>query len=323
MEYDKAVKNAFFYARHSKAVLAYVAFAGAVGALLLFTLAILISRFGLNASVRAALYKPDSLSIGFFGIIAVLAVFLLGILGLNGAVIRNATQHERLSESWNRISPRLGTLVAVMLVAAAAGFSVNMVFDGLSATLPYGAGAFFALNVLFSLVLAFFFAFAQYAVVLDGKSAIQSIRHSVKLASEKPIDVLLAVIVSTVTGIIIAVATLAFVLILAITLIFLARPVLAGPLGLVALVIGALVFSLGLFFGEVVKLHIMAHAYLDVDKQKNDAKDGADQKPTPKTHLIAPKPIGQKRTIATKKSKNAPANTGRQSSAKKTKRNKP
>lgn len=263
MEFGKAITGAFSYARHSKAVPAFtVFFLGTIGVFLLIGwLAVLATRVSFNPT--ALMRNPAALAPLAIIFLAGVLALILGGIALSGTVIRNSVNNESLSQSWKAFLPRFWTLVGLTVVTLIASTGTSRFFDLLSERIAAASGLFFVLNLTVSLALALALAFAEYAAVLEGTGVVKSIRNSVKLAINKPVDVLLAILVSGLVGFLILLAVAAALLVVLAAVMLATRASIAAPSTpvLVAAGIAIIVAALGLFFSNVFQLHFMAHVF--------------------------------------------------------------
>ncbi len=265
MQYGKAISDAFSYARHSKAALLYAGFTlGAVLAVLALLL-LTAAAFGLNANPLTWARQTAAVAVAVLVIMAGVIAFLIGSLAVTGTIIRNTAHAETLSQSWSAFSPRLGAMIGVALIASVISFASSMLSSTLGETPGPIGSFFFILHLVISLALTFFLAFAEYAVALEGRSTLDAIGRSVGLAKEKPVSVLLALIVSTVVSIVIILVALAAVAVL-LALAFVALRIkltALTPLEIVLLGIAAVLAFFGLAIAQVVQLHVMSAAFRD------------------------------------------------------------
>ena len=235
-----------------------------------------------------------------------IAIATLGIggLALTGAVIRNAVHDESLSESWKRFSPRFATLLGIVAITMVASFTSNMLFEFLMKAAPVAYGVFFVLSIAVSLALAFFLAFAEYAAVLDGSGVQDSLRRSIQLATQKPVDVFMALTVSGVVAFIMLLALMIALLLVAAVVLVATRAsvqTLSTP-ALIGLGVVAMVGIIGVFFTHVFQYHFMAHAYADIGGNKDKAETDAKQAASAKSIAVRKTPAkSKKQTKAVRK----------------------
>lgn len=287
MEYGKLVNDALQYTRHSQAVWAYLGFS-VLAAFLLFTLGALAFVLGaLNPAT--ILFNPASLGILLFFGLLWLSFVVVGGLAVYGTVIKNAVDGNTLSQSWQAFKPQLGSLVGAVLFAIFVNvlFAVPINLAGMA--LPSLKGLFGTLGFLAFLVLGLAFLFVEYAVVLSGLSAWQSVKKSVDVFLKDPIDVLLVMLVSSLIAAGILLAGALFLLVLGL-LVLAVVGFNASALGilLVPLVLAAILIILIIVFAsEVVQLHILAHAYRELGTPASSTPAKPASPPTKK--VVAPK----------------------------------
>lgn len=269
MEYEKLISNAFSYARHSKATLALTGFFVGTAAVVLILAALLLAGSGLSSN-------PSSWSRSLLALGPMLLIFIVGVLvlafgglALMGTIIRNSTRNERLSESWRAFSPRYWTLVGVIAVTIVVSFIVSIFFTILGAISPILFLLFYTVQIAISLALGFFLTFAEYAAVLDSTGMFDSLRRSIALSKQKPVDVFLALLVCAVVAFLLLLVVVGIALVLAALVIALSYAAGAGFSAPVLVVLGivGLVALVGVFFTQVFQFHFLAHAYLDLTRQ--------------------------------------------------------
>ncbi|MBI2445211.1 hypothetical protein HYV43_02375 [Candidatus Micrarchaeota archaeon] len=296
MQYGKAIDDAFSYARHSKAALLYASFTIGVALAVLLLTVLTASASGLTANPATWLRNPPALGVVGLVLITGVVAFAVGSLAITGTIIRNAAHSESLSQSWAQFSPRLGSMVGVAVVVSGISFASSMLFQTAAESGSAFSGLVLVIYLAVSLALAFFLAFAEYAVALEGKNMGEAIRRSVDLAREKPVDVLLALVVSTVVSLALMLAVMAvLILIVALALLALRVRLNAPSLPALALLgIAAILAVFGVMVAQVVQLHIMANAFsaLTGKEKENQEKPST----TTPSRITAKKPASKKKS---------------------------
>ncbi|GEM_PF-3383679 len=317
MEYGKAISDAFSYARHTKATLAFSAFFIAVSAIALVLAALLLPASGLSTNPLYWLKNPAALGPPtILVVLFAIATLAIGGLALTGTVIRNAVHAESLSESWKQFTPRLGTLLGIVAITMAVSFASSMLFETLMKMVPAAYGVFFVLSIAVSLALALFLAFAEYAAVLDGTGVYDSLRRSIDVASRKPMDVFLALLVSSVVAFILLLVIIVFLLLVAVGLLLVTRSTvqtLSVPT-LLAFGIVGIVAVIGVFFTHVFQYHFMANAFVDIGGKPKEQKEESDARKK-KDALTKTIPAPRKRSNASKRASEPAASKVRKTNA--------
>lgn len=271
MDFDTAVSRAWTYARRGNAVAWYLGFFGAWAALALVLAFVLMARFGTRLNAMSLMTNPAGWGLAVLGALTALVILLVGLLAINGTVIRNAANPaETMSESWKRVSPRIAALLGLLGLTTLASFTISLVFNGLAWAFPPAGLLFSGLHAVSAFALVLFIAFAEYALVLDGKSVFESLHHSFRLAREKPLDVFLAILLSAGTALLIVLCTVVLLIILAAVFVLLSATLRGAvmPLAAIGMVGGVILLAIGLFFAQTVKLHLMTQSFADLKGRK-------------------------------------------------------
>ncbi len=308
MDYGDMVSKAFNYARHSKAVLAYLglaAVAAVIGGLLLLLAA---TTAGFNLTTFTA--NPGA-AIGLVLLAVVFfALFFVSFVALDGVVIANSSAAgETLSQSFGRIKGRLLPFVGITLLVGVVGFLVSMFFVVLEDKAPALKGVFSALSILFSLALWVALGFVEYFFLLGGKGVFESFEQSIRLAREKPVEVALSLIVSALAALLLLLAGVVAFLAILLGALFVFGIMLGGisgaGLAAVPFVLIAALFGLaGLFAAQVVKINILTQAFGGLTGAKASGKV-AEMKKIPASGASAAK--ASRSSASTAASRKAPA----------------